>query len=219
MGSGPVSRARERVLETWPIRREKDGCERMRVLNAVVTGAVLLVVVAAGAFAIVPRVLGWQGAVVLSGSMEPALMTGGLAYIDPVGPGNEVEEIRVGEIITFSTISDSSNRVSHRVVEVIEDERGLRFVTKGDANESVDTDEVTADRVVGTVPFHMPYVGYLTQKLRQREILYVAIGLPAALIIVREAGVVWHELRRRRPGQAELHASLQRLREGTDERG
>ena len=190
-----------------------------RVLNATVTGAVLLVVLAAGAFAIVPRVLGWQGAIVLSGSMEPALMTGGLAYIDPIGPDNELGDIRAGDIITFSTINDPANRVSHRVVEVLEDEGGTRFVTKGDANESVDTDEVTADRVVGTVPFDMPYVGYLTQKLRQREVFYVAVGLPAALIVVREAGVVWHELRRRRPTSTELHASLQRLSKGTDERG
>lgn len=95
-------------------------------------------------------------AVVLSGSMEPALPAGALALNVAVGP----EEIKEGDIIAFSQEKDPETTTSHRVVEVIRED-GLFFRTKGDANEDVDPDLVPASAVSSKVIFHVPHLGIL----------------------------------------------------------
>ena len=72
----------------------------------------------------------------------------------------EAEEIAVGDIITYREPGEGAKLTTHRVVEV-EDENGLQFITKGDANEVVDQGPVPAENLVGKVVFAIPYAGYV----------------------------------------------------------
>jgi hypothetical protein len=52
--------------------------------------------------------------------------------------------------------------ISHRIVEELVNSSGRSFyMTKGDANESPDTELVSLDRVVGRVDMRLPYMGRL----------------------------------------------------------
>jgi signal peptidase len=104
-------------------------------------------------------------AIVRSGSMSPAMPAGALALVVPIAP----EDVKVGNIITFKlppdpTIKNPDVTVSHRVVDV-QNEEGLYFVTKGDANEEQDPFLLPAANIQGKVIFNIPRLGYVTNSI------------------------------------------------------
>jgi signal peptidase len=114
--------------------------------------------------------------------MEPNMPVGSLAITMPVA----AEEVRVGDIIAFAPPWDPDVTVSHRVVEVFNDEEP-RFHTKGDASEDIDPWVMPAEYVTGRVVFSIPYMGYVANS----ALLYVRtwwglvflVALPSTLLI------------------------------------
>jgi signal peptidase len=155
-------------------------------------GAAVLALVGLAAIMVVPRALGWHGVIVLSGSMEPALKTGGIVFYQPVKDPSAIE---VGDIITFTTPSGLGDKLTHRVVEVIPGPDGLSFRTKGDANSSPDVELAEPSRLLGVAKFDVPYLGRLVDFLRHRDNFYLIVGIPALLLIISELGVITGELR------------------------
>jgi signal peptidase I len=153
-------------------------------------GALLAVI----ALVTVPKALGWQGVIVLSGSMEPALHTGGVAFIEPVKP----EDVRVGDMVTHISRDWNNSRVTHRVIELVNDPSGLKVRTRGDANEAADPELIDAKTVIGRVAFDLPYLGYAADGLRQRQNFFLLVGLPAALLVLSELWTIGSELRKGR---------------------
>lgn len=87
---------------------------------------------------------------VVTGSMEPTIMTGALLIAEDC----EIESIRVGDIICFRSESASTRDwvITHRVVSVLKNgDGGLILETKGDANGSVDGEYVTQNTLIGKV--------------------------------------------------------------------
>lgn len=117
--------------------------------------------------------------VVLSSSMEPTISAGDVVIVNEVSP----ETIEKGDTITFRRqTSDGIGQTTHRVVEVLETERGLQFRTKGDANDAADPEPVAAVNVVGVVAFHFPLIGYLVE--------FANTGVGIALLIVVPAVIL-----------------------------
>ena len=79
-----------------------------RSLNFAVMSVALVALLGAVALVAGPRLLGWQGVVVLSGSMEPTLQTGGVAFVQPA----DASEIQVGDILTHRPLPTSGSRWS-----------------------------------------------------------------------------------------------------------
>lgn len=103
----------------------------------------------------IPKILGMDSFIVVSGSMEPSVPVGSIVYSREADPA----QIEVGEIIVFIDPSRSTAPITHRVVENDPD-RGY-IITKGDANAHNDVNPVTYDNVIGKAVFHLPFVGYL----------------------------------------------------------
>lgn len=101
-----------------------------------------------------PLLFNMRPYVVTSGSMEPAIHTGSLIYIDLDVKGEDVKE---GDVIAFY-ISESAS-ATHRVIEVNSDEK--YFITQGDANEFPDFNPVTYDMLIGRTEHAIPYLGYV----------------------------------------------------------
>lgn len=97
------------------------------------------------------KAVGFRTYSILSGSMEPEINTGDLAIVKSV----DAEDVKVGDIITFKY---EGKVVTHRVVE--KNEEG--FITKGDNNNTNDTEIVRGKDLIGKVLFHMPFLGYVT---------------------------------------------------------
>ena len=111
------------------------------VFSSLLIGVAIGLVIAAAGLVIVPKALGWTSVVILSGSMEPELWTGGIAFIDEVDP----RSLKEGDIITYRPFTDQNNMVTHRIVAVTDGPNGLAFQTKGDANSDPDQASVMAN--------------------------------------------------------------------------
>lgn len=174
----------------------------MKALRYLAQVAIAAVAVAAAALIIVPRVMGWQGVLVLTGSMEPALDTGGVAFIDRVQPG----DVHRGDVITF-TRPDSPQQVTHRVIEVVATSDGPRYRTKGDANDIPDDWVVKPSQLVGKVRLALPKLGGAVRLfVTSRQQLALFMALPAAYLVwddVRQ----WRRRRREKAIWAETVAA------------
>lgn len=116
----------------------------------------------------VPRAAGIHPYVVLSGSMEPAIRTGGIVFTD-----TDRTDPEINDVITYK-VNDGS-LVTHRVVRVDDG----NIVTKGDANETEDP-AIQNDQVIGTVVFSIPFIGYAVSVLASRG----SVMILAAMVIL-----------------------------------
>ncbi len=115
--------------------------------------SLMILVVAACLSLIVPRLAGYEGYVVVSGSMEPTIPVGSLIYSKKIDPAI----LQTGDVIVFIDEARGTTPITHRVVT--NDPANGTITTKGDANESVDINPVTYDSVVGKVAAHVPRIG------------------------------------------------------------
>jgi signal peptidase len=153
--------------------------------------AVLLLLALLAPFAVyaVPGVIGAdQSYVVLTGSMEPAISPGDAVVVDAVDPVSIV----AGDVITFERSAANDIPTTHRVMDVVNGDAGLAFVTKGDANEDVDAGVVTADRLVGKVVLTIPFIGYVVQFVNSPLGFVALVVLPFGLLLLTE---VWSMVR------------------------
>jgi signal peptidase len=176
-----------------PSRRISIAGRGWSLLSWFATIAVVLAMVGVIAFVTVPRVLGWQGVIVLSGSMEPALKTGGLAFVEPAEP----TDVKINDVITYRR-ENSKTLITHRVIDIQTGAEGLEFTTRGDANADPDILNVRETQLVGVVHYFVPGVGDVIHPLHDRTNYYVFIGIPAALLILNEAWSIAAELRKAR---------------------
>ena len=103
-----------------------------------------------------PTVLGFTGVTVISGSMEPKVSVGDYVIIKKP----KKENIQKGTIITFE---QDGVLVTHRVESVVSD--GV-YSTKGDANNTVDSQLVKFEDILGISVLVVPKFGKLLLWLR-----------------------------------------------------
>ena len=140
---------------------------------------------------ILPRI-GISVDMVLSGSMEPKIRTGGLVFTD-----TSRKDPQIGDIITYS-LNDSF--VTHRVIR----REGSILITKGDANDGEDLAPVSAEQVLGTVIFTIPFLGYMAafMKTKRQFWPYVILMIAQELIFMVHNELT--ERRARKKAQAKI---------------
>jgi signal peptidase I len=126
--------------------------------------------------------LGFRLLTVTGGSMGSALPVGSVAVVKSV----VVSEITAGDVVAYQRSSEHSSVVTHRVVEVLNQDGQISFVTAGDNNAHTDSYPVPAANVIGKVWFHVALAGYLVNFIRQPIGYVLLVGLPALIIILYE---------------------------------
>jgi len=128
-------------------------------LGVALSAAVLVLVAALAALVIViPAVSGATALTVLTSSMAPDYPPGSLIVTKPT----PVDDIRVGDVITYQIESGKPAVISHRVItRSISTDGDTTFVTKGDNNAVADTDPVRAVQVKGTLWYTIPLLGWV----------------------------------------------------------
>jgi signal peptidase len=96
-----------------------------------------------------PTLFGYGNAIVISGSMEPNISVNDLVITKKQASYNK------GEVILFHS---TTALVTHRIVEV----KKNRYLTKGDANNTVD-EWLDKSRIEGKVVFVIPAVGFIQE--------------------------------------------------------
>ncbi len=156
----------------------------------------------------VPSLGGYMPLIVLTGSMEPQIMEGDLIICHTA----DATDVKVGDVIAFFPDGSGTSVLTHRVIEVTEENGSLSFRTQGDANDSADRLPVSADRLIGEYRLRIPGAGNVAMFMQTAPGLIVCVVLPLILLIgydiIRRR---MHE-KSKKENTDELLAELQALR-------
>lgn len=134
---------------------------------------------------------GLQSFTVLSGSMSPTIPTGSIVYTQ------KADRVERGDIITFKR---KSINVTHRVIDITDKDgksvsglvsplpgapmpKEIFYKTKGDANNTVDSDLVSQNDIIGKTFVNIPAIGRLTSFLKTIPGFMAFIILPTLIFI------------------------------------
>lgn len=102
---------------------------------------------------------------------------------------------KVNDVITFGKDTRTQIPTTHRIVK-IEGEGPLRtFTTKGDANDSEDSQVTRLDEINGKVILTVPYLGYILDFAKKPIGFAILVGLPAVFIIFEEIMKIVNEVK------------------------
>jgi signal peptidase len=105
-------------------------------------------------------VFGVQPTMITGPSMEPELKAGDLVIVKEVS----AEAIEVGDVIRFRY---NGVYVLHRVIEIHDEDGQITFITKGDNNNTLDPEPISAAEIEGRAVLTIPKIGLLSVGLRR----------------------------------------------------
>ena len=170
---------------------------------------VLLILVASTAVLVIvlPAVVSGTPLTVLTNSMAPKLPPGTLVVIRPT----PIDEIGIGDVLTYQIESGKPALISHRVVTRSMDTNGVTtFTTKGDNNSLADPEPVQEVQIKGTVWYSFPWLGYVNNAINGSARAWI-VPLIAGLLFVyggfTVASAIAARLRKRRISNGEESVS------------
>lgn len=128
----------------------------------------------------VPSLAGVFPMIVLTDSMYPAIESGDLIICHTA----QAEEIAVGDVITFyDPMGSGTSVVTHRVLEIQNQDGELLFITKGDNNNVEDQVPVTAEELIGIYQSRIPALGNVAMFMQTTPGLIVCVVCPIILLV------------------------------------
>lgn len=138
-----------------------------------------------------PTVMGYQAAIVTSGSMGGSMPVGSVAQTRIV----PATAVRVGDIVSFRH-GGRDTTVTHRVVGIKPVDTGVGLVTQGDANGTPDPEAVVVRGSIARVDRVIPYAGFIAAFARSRTGWMLLFILPlVGLMTERRSWPRWHRVR------------------------
>ena len=134
-----------------------------------------------------PNLFGYRSLTVLTGSMQPTLMTGDMV----VGKWIRADQARPGDIVTFKSAERGGKLVTHRVRSVQTENGRVAVVTKGDANDTVERWTVPANGRISRVEVDVPKIGYAANAISGPRGKIMLVVIPAALLALFELVRIW----------------------------
>ncbi len=128
----------------------------------------------------VPDIGGYFPMIVLTDSMYPDIKSGDLIICHTIDVGNVKEK----DVISFfDPAGNGSSVVTHRVVEIVNEDGRLFFRTKGDNNNTEDKDLVPAENLVGVYKTRIAGAGNIAMFMQTTTGLIVCVVLPIILLV------------------------------------
>lgn len=124
---------------------------------------------------LVMYLVGIEPYITLSGSMEPAIKTGSVCFVNTKEHYSEIVE---GDVISFQNAS--GGMVTHRVINITEE----GFETKGDANDSSDGITTNRGNFRGKTLFSIPYLGYALAFIQKKAVIAMAGVVLVAMLLL-----------------------------------
>lgn len=116
----------------------------------------------------IPDFFGYKNFIIVSGSMEPTIMTGDAICVKEVPPN----EIKVNDIISFK---DDEVITTHRVISIVEENGIKKYTTKGDNNNVEDKEKTIYENIEGKYQFKVNRFGTMLQILQNKITLVVLV--------------------------------------------
>jgi signal peptidase len=130
----------------------------------------------------IPDVLGYFPLVVLSDSMYPTFQSGDLVIYHK----ETAQDVAVGDVIVFYDPASSSGQtlVTHRVMEIVDEDGTTEYRTKGDANNTEDQNLVPAENVVGFFKTRITGAGNVALFLQSTKGMLICVVIPLCLFVI-----------------------------------
>lgn len=115
-----------------------------------------------------PDFFGYKNYIIVSGSMEPTIMTGDAIFVKKVPQS----EINVNDIISFQ---DGNVITTHRIIEILEENGVKKYKTKGDNNNVEDKQKIVYEQIEGKYQFKINGFGIVIEILKNKATLILLI--------------------------------------------
>lgn len=128
----------------------------------------------------VPSVGGMLPLIVLTDSMHPEIESGDLIICNTA----EAKDIKVNDVISFfDPAGNGTSIVTHRVIEIVEEDGEIYFRTRGDNNNTEDKEPVPAENLVGVYKMRIAGAGHIAMFMQSTAGLIVCVVLPIILLV------------------------------------
>lgn len=133
----------------------------------------------------VANLFGFMPMAVESDSMKPTFKEGDLIICKEI---DDFSSIKENDVITFwTTIQGQRVKNTHRIVEVLDEDGVVKYVTKGDNNPVQDDDVISQGAVIGKwTDVKLPLIGKLMDFLRTKTGFFICIVIPMAIFFLFE---------------------------------
>ena len=128
----------------------------------------------------IPSVFGWKPFIVLSGSMEDTIMPGDLILTKEI----DALELKEGDVISFRT--NKYTVVTHRIINIVDEEGERKYYTKGDNNDLADSNPVYNDQIEGIYRYRIPELGKIALNLQKPMGIVICIALPLIIVLIAQ---------------------------------
>ena len=128
----------------------------------------------------VPSIGGTFPLIVLTDSMVPEIYSGDLIICKTA----DAEDIAVNDVISFfDPAGNGTSIVTHRVIEIVEDDGEIFFRTRGDNNNTEDKELVPAENLVGVYKMRIAGAGHIAMFMQSTAGLIICVVLPIILLV------------------------------------
>lgn len=158
----------------------------------------------------VPSFSGYTPLIVESPSMEDTIMTGDLIFIKKI----DISELEVGDVITFyNPLGDGKSLVTHRIIEITENQGARYFLTQGDNNNIDDKDPIHEDDVLGVwTEKRVPLLGSIMLFMQKPLGMLICIFIPVACFVGCELAIKYRKDKATKKDVDALRAELEALK-------
>ena len=128
----------------------------------------------------IPSLGGVFPMIVLTDSMYPEIAAGDLIICNTLEP----EEVQVNDVISFfDPMGSGTSVVTHRVLEIVEENGQLSYRTKGDNNNTEDQVLIPQDKLVGIYRSRIPGLGHVAMFMQTTPGLILCVVCPVLLMV------------------------------------
>ena len=128
----------------------------------------------------VPSIGGTFPLIVLTDSMVPEIYSGDLIICKTA----DAEDIEVNDVISFfDPAGNGTSIVTHRVIEIVEEDGEILFRTRGDNNNTEDKELVPAENLVGVYKMRIAGAGHIAMFMQSTAGLIICVVLPIILLV------------------------------------
>ena len=125
----------------------------------------------------IPSFFGWKPFIVLSNSMETDINSGDLVVVKEL----KDEVLKENDVIAFNY---DGIVITHRIVQVVNDNGEIKYLTKGDNNSTEDNWYVTKNQIEGLYQYKIPGLGNLAMFIQTPIGIIICLSIPLFLIII-----------------------------------
>ena len=159
----------------------------------------------------IPSVFGWKPFIVLSSSMEDTIMPGDLILTKEI----DALELKEGDVISFRT--NKYTVVTHRIINIVDEEGERKYYTKGDNNDTADINPVCNNQIEGIYRYRIPELGKIALNLQKPIGIVICIALPLIIVLIAQFADYKRQVKEKEKKQKDLEEKMEVLEQQNKE--